>query len=65
MFGITIVTIKNTRLKLTQFRIHNKIIVFNWFYQKINIKESNCVFCECESETVCHLLYDCIYVQVR
>lgn len=47
-----------------QFRIQNKIIGVNWFLKKMNIKESDkCVFCKCESETVFHLFYECVYVQ--
>ena len=55
----------DNRKKEFQYKILNRILAVNVYLKKIGIKNSDaCQFCQVESETIQHLLYDWQITQV-
>ena len=50
----------DTNIKWLQYRLIHRILATNTFLNKIGIKQDNkCSFCNTESETLCHLFWEC------
>ena len=56
---------KDTKIIYFQYRILMNYIATNSFLHKIKISDNNlCTFCKCEAETITHIFYDCVQVNL-
>ena len=54
---------RDTELQWLQYRINYRILATNSYLFKIKYIDSDtCSFCNIETETITHLLWDCIYI---
>ncbi len=64
VFRLPFKTTLDTQLRFFQYRINHRILGTNSLLHKIGIRNTNsCTFCQRESETIEHLLWNCPITQ--
>ncbi len=65
LFQNIYITVKSAKLRYFQFQVLHRTLVTNRKLKLWNIKDSDrCSFCEIETETISHLLYDCLHIKI-
>ncbi len=65
LFQNIYITTSSAKLRYFQYQILHRTLVTNRKVELWDIKDSDkCSFCELETETISHLLYDCLHIKI-